>query len=91
MNILITGALGQIGSSLISRLNEIKKYETMGGYYLNNHTELSVSKDLWKNILNKIDDIEPEQEPKSYVSHSIQSNIHENKIKIPSFLSIIIP
>ena len=27
---------------------ELKKYETIGGYYLSNHKELSVSKDLWK-------------------------------------------
>ena len=32
---------------------ELKKYETIGGYYLSNHKELSVSKDLWKNILQK--------------------------------------
>ena len=33
---------------------ELKKYETIGGYYLSTHKELSVSKDLWKNILVKV-------------------------------------
>lgn len=66
---------------------EINKYETMGGYYLSNHKELSVSKDLWKNILDKIDDSDQEEVQKNYVSHSIQSNICSNNIKIPSFLA----
>ena len=66
---------------------ELKKYETIGGYYLSNHKELSVSKDLWKNILGKIDDLDQEQIQTNYTSHSINSNLSESNIKIPSSLS----
>ena len=38
---------------------ELKKYETIGGYYLSNHKELSVSKDLWKNILARNMELDP--------------------------------
>ncbi len=66
---------------------EINKYETMGGYYLTNHKELNVSKDLWKNILEKIDTVDQEEKQESYVSHAISSDICEENIRIPSFLS----
>ena len=39
---------------------EIEKYEEIGGYYLTNHEKLNVSKDLWKNILDKVEDLEQE-------------------------------
>ena len=66
---------------------EIKKYETIGGYYLSNHKELSVSKDLWKNILGKLDGLDQEQNLTNYTTHSIKSNLSDNNIKIPSTLS----
>ena len=67
--------------------NEIKKYETIGGYYLSNHKELSVSKDLWKNILKEVDGLEQEEHQTNYTSHSIKSNLSDIDIKIPSTLS----
>ena len=66
---------------------ELKKYETLGGYYLSNHKELSVSKDLWKNILLKVDGLDQEQYQTNYTSHSIKSNLSHSDIKIPSTLS----
>ena len=66
---------------------ELKKYETIGGYYLTNHKELSVSKDLWKNILGKVDGLEQEQLQVNYTSHSIRSSLSNSNIKIPSTLS----
>ena len=66
---------------------ELKKYETIGGYYLSNHKELSVSKDLWKNILVKVDGLDQEQYQANYTSHSIKSNLSHSDIKIPSTLS----
>ena len=66
---------------------ELKKYETIGGYYLSNHKELSVSEDLWKNILGKIDGLEQENIQSNYISHSIKSNLSDSNVKIPSTLS----
>ena len=66
---------------------EIEKYETIGGFYLTNHKELSVSKDLWNNILDKVDDLEQEQFQANYTSHAIISNLSDEGIKIPSTLS----
>ena len=66
--------------------NEIKKYETIGGYYLSNHKELSVSKDLWKNILDKVDGLEQQELETNYTSHSIKSRLSDVEIKIPSTL-----
>ena len=66
---------------------ELKKYETIGGYYLSNHKELSVSKDLWKNILEKVDGLDQEQHQTNYTSHSIKSDLSYSDIKIPSTLS----
>ena len=66
---------------------ELKKYETIGGYYLSNHKELSVSKDLWKNILAKVDGLDQDQHQANYTSHSIKSYLSHSDIKIPSTLS----
>ena len=66
---------------------ELKKYETIGGYYLSNHKELSVSKDLWKNILDKVDGLDQDQHQANYTSHSIKSDLSLSDIKIPSTLS----
>ena len=65
----------------------LKKYETLGGYYLSNHKELSLSKDLWKNILSKVDGLDQEEFQANYTSHSIKSNLSSSDIKIPSTLS----
>ena len=67
--------------------SEIKKYEAIGGYYLTNHKELSVSQDLWKNIIEKIDITEQDEIQTNYVVHNIKSNLSPNQIKIPSSLS----
>ena len=66
---------------------EIDKYETIGGFYLTNHKELSVSKDLWKNVLEKIDNVEQDQHQTNYTAHVIKSNLSKENIKIPSTLS----
>jgi len=66
---------------------ELKKYETIGGYYLSNHKELSVSKDLWKNILAKVDGLDQDQPQTNYTVHSIRSDLSYSGIKIPSTLS----
>jgi putative transcriptional regulator len=66
---------------------ELKKYETIGGYYLSNHKELSVSKDLWKNILVKVDGLDQEEFQANYTSHSIKSSLSHSDIKVPSTLS----
>ena len=66
---------------------EIKKYETIGGYYLSNHKELSVSKDLWKNILEKVETADQEQAQTNYTTHYLRSNLSETDIKIPSTLA----
>ena len=66
---------------------EIKKYETIGGYYLSNHKELSVSKDLWKNILGKVDGLDQDLAQSNFTSHSIKSNLSDTSIRIPSTLS----
>ena len=65
---------------------EIEKYEEIGGYYLTNHEKLNVSKDLWKNILDKVEDLEQEHKQNNYLSHSIKSKLSNDVIKIPSFL-----
>ncbi len=65
---------------------EINKYEKIGGYYLNHHEELKVSKDLWKQILMKVECLDQEYRQSSYSSYSIISSLTENSIKIPSFL-----
>ena len=67
--------------------NEIKKYETIGGYYLSNHKELNVSEDLWKNILEKVNGLDQEELQTNYTSHSIKSNLSDVEIKIPSTLA----
>ncbi len=67
--------------------NQIKKYETIGGYYLSNHKELSVSKDLWKNILGQVDELDQEQIQTNYTTHAIKSDLCEDNIRIPSTLS----
>ena len=54
---------------------------------MSNHKELSVSKDLWKNILAKVDGLEQEQSQSNYISHSIKSTLSHSDIKIPSTLS----
>lgn len=66
---------------------EIDKYETIGGYYLTNHQELNISKNLWKNILDKVDDLDQEQLQVNYTSYAITSNLCNDDIKIPSTLS----
>ncbi len=66
---------------------EINKYETIGGHYLTNQSKSTVSKGLWENILDQVDGLEQEIEQKNYSSYSIQSNLTDNNIKIPSFLS----
>lgn len=66
---------------------EIKKYETIGGYYLSNHKELRVSKDLWKNILEKVETADQEQAQTNYTTHYLKSNLSETDIKIPSTLA----
>ncbi len=66
---------------------EIDKYETIGGFYLTNHKELSVSKNLWSNILEKVDNLEQDQHQTNYTSHAIKSNLSVEKIRIPSTLS----
>ena len=66
---------------------ELSKYEKIGGYYLTNHKELSVSKDLWQNILEKIDGLEQEHEQLNYTAHNIKSNLCIEGIKVPSTLS----
>ena len=67
--------------------NEIKKYETIGGYYLSNHKELNVSEDLWKNILRKVNGLEQEEPQTNYTSHTIKSSLSDVEIKIPSTLA----
>ncbi|MAH88619.1 MAG: hypothetical protein CMJ06_00995 [Pelagibacterales bacterium] len=66
---------------------EIEKYETIGGFYLTNHKELNVSKELWSNVLDRVDGLEQEQSQTNYTSYSIKTNLNSENIKIPSTLS----
>tara|TARA_B100000902_G_scaffold324555_1_gene318775 strand:- start:111 stop:794 length:684 start_codon:yes stop_codon:yes gene_type:complete len=66
---------------------EMDKYEKIGGYYLHNHEQLKVSKNLWEDILRKVDGVEQVQKQNSYISYNIESNLTEKEINIPSFLS----
>ncbi len=66
---------------------EVAKYESMGGFYLNNHEELNVSKSLWDNLLNKVDGLEQEETPPAnYVDHKVRTGLCNESIRIPSFL-----
>ncbi len=65
---------------------EIAKYESMGGFYLNNHEELQVSKKLWGNILNKVGGLEQDKEGVNYVDHKLITNLSKDGVRIPSFL-----
>ena len=59
----------------------------MGGFYLNNHEELNVSKSLWNNLLNKVDGLEQEETPPAnYVDHKVRTGLCNESIRIPSFL-----
>ena len=66
---------------------EIEKYEKIGGYFLSNHDRHSVSKGLWKNILDKVEGLDQEQKQNNFFSHNIKSYLTEEPIKIPSFLT----
>ena len=69
---------------------EVAKYESMGGFYLNNHEELNVSKSLWDNLLNKVDGLEQEETPPAnYVDHKVRTGLCNESIRIPSFPPLI--
>jgi len=67
--------------------SELKSYEKIGGFYLSNHEELKVSKELWENVLNNVEGIEPEDKSDSYSVHKIKTSLTPNEISIPSFLT----
>ena len=66
---------------------EVAKYENIGGYYLENHQELNVSKDLWQNVLEKVSDKEQNVKQSNYVDYKIKSSLSDSEIRIPSFIS----
>ena len=65
---------------------EVAKYESMGGFYLKNHEELNVSKSLWNNIVNRIENIEQEDKSSNFVDHKVKTELCTEEIRIPSFL-----
>ena len=64
---------------------EVAKYENIGGFYLKNHEELKVSKSLWNNLLDKIDDTEQDREKTNFVGLQIKTRLDKNGVRIPSF------
>ena len=53
---------------------EVAKYESIGGFYLKNHEELNVSKSLWNNLLDKIDNVEQDDIKTNYIDYKIKRN-----------------
>jgi len=67
--------------------SELNRYEKVGGFYLNNHEELKVSKELWKSILERVEGVEQEDKHNSCSAHKIKTSLVDNDINIPSFLT----
>ncbi len=65
---------------------EVAKYENIGGFYLKNHEELNVSKNLWNNLLDKVDGLEQDSNKSNYVDYKLKTNLSSNGVRIPSFL-----
>ena len=65
---------------------EVAKYESIGGFYLKNHEELNVSKSLWNNLLDKIDNVEQDDIETNYIDYKIKTNLTPNNVRVPSFL-----
>ena len=65
---------------------EVAKYESIGGFYLKNHEELKVSKSLWNNLVEKLDDLEQDDKTANYVDHKLKTNLSNDSVRIPSFL-----
>ena len=65
---------------------EVAKYESMGGFYLKNLEDLHVSKSLWNNVMNKLDNVEQQEITNNYVDHKVKTELCEDEIRIPSFL-----
>ena len=70
---------------------EVAKYENIGGFYLKNHEELKVSKSLWNNLLNKIEDTKQDVEEKNFVDYKIKTRLDQKGVRIPSFLQQYLP
>ena len=51
---------------------EVAKYENIGGFYLKNHEELKVSKSLWNNLLDKIEDTTQDIEETNFVDYKLR-------------------
>ena len=66
---------------------ELAKLEKVGGVYLDGQKKSNLSKNLWESILNKVEELEPEQSQSNYTSHVLNSNLVQTTIKIPSFLT----
>ena len=69
----------------------VAKYESIGGFYLKNHEELKVSKSLWNNLLDKIEDTTQDREETNFVDYRIKTSLENNGVRIPSFLHQYLP
>ena len=65
---------------------EVAKYQSIGGFFLNNQEELNVSKSLWSDLLEKLDGVDQEDKTTNYIDHKIKTNLCNDSIRIPSFL-----
>ena len=70
---------------------EVAKYENIGGFYLKNHEELKVSKSLWNNLLDKIEDTTQDREKTNFLDYRIKTSLENNGVRIPSFLHQYLP
>ncbi|MEC8100408.1 MAG: ChrR family anti-sigma-E factor [Pseudomonadota bacterium] len=70
---------------------EVAKYENIGGFYLKNHEELKVSKSLWNNLLDKIEDTTQDVKKTNFVDYKLKTRLDKNGVRIPSFLHQYLP
>ena len=66
--------------------SQVLKYENMGGFYLKNHEELEVSKDLWAKLEKKVSNLEQDCCNTNYIDYKLKSTLLDEEIRIPSFL-----
>ncbi len=66
---------------------EIAKYESVGGNYLNNNEKADVSTNLLEKVFKQIDKTEQISEKSNYTDYKIKSSLTDSSIRIPSFIS----
>ena len=65
---------------------ELSKFESVGGAFLNNQDEASLTSDLWNSTIKKVEELDIEQDQDNYTSYTLNSNLVKSALKIPSAL-----